>query len=373
MKFESTKANLVYGLQFVSGIVGKNVNLPILTNILIEAKKGKIHLVATNLEIGITSTIRGKVHDEGSFTVPGKLLLDFIQTLPEGTVVFEKKDTTVEISCGKHKGKLRGVSADDFPLIPKMDEGKPCTMPLQEFLHALQSVVSAISLNETRPEISGCLFRFSGKEFTLVGTDSFRLAERKLSLSANPYTGKSVIVPMRTIQELIKMLSGALKGGLDVPESVIVAISENQILFKLDTIELLSRIIEGNYPDYKQIIPENFITKVRLSKHDLLQAVKSASLFSEAGISDVTLKSKKQSLIIESGGSQSGEGSAEIDAKITGDSVHLTLNSRYLHDALVTMPGDEVFLSENSADTPCMISPVEEGVKYLYIIMPIRQ
>ena len=373
MKFESTKANLVYGLQFVSGIVGKNVNLPILSNILIEAKKGTISLIATNLEIGITSTIRGKVHDEGTFTVPGKLLLDFIQTLPEGTVVVEQKENDVVISCGKHKGTLRGVPADDFPLIPRMEEGKPCTVPLQELLHSLQSVVSAISLNETRPEISGCLFRFSGKEFTLVGTDSFRLAEKKLSLSANPYTGKSVIVPVRTIQELIKMLSGTLKGGLDVPENVAITIAENQILFTVDSIELLSRVIEGTYPDYKQIIPESFVTKVTLSRHDFMQAVKSVSLFSEAGISDVKLTSKKKSLSVESGGSQSGQGSAEIDAAITGDSVNLTLNSRYLHDALVTMSGDEVVLSVNSADAPCMVNPHEDADKYLYIIMPIRQ
>lgn len=373
MKFESTKANLVYGLQFVSGIVGKNVNLPILSNILIEAKKGNISLIATNLEIGITSTVRGKVHDEGSFTLPGKLLLDFIQTLPEGTVIFEQKENNIIISCGKHRGTLRGVPADDFPLIPKMEEGKPCLLPFQEFLYSLQSVVSAISLNETRPEISGCLFRFSGKTFTLVGTDSFRLAEKKLSLTANPYTGRSVIVPIRTVQELIKMLSAAVKGSLDAPETVTVAISDNQILFTLDSIELLSRIIEGNYPDYKQIIPENFVTKATLARHELMQAVKSVALFSEAGISDVILTGKSKSLVVESGGSQSGEGKAEIDATITGDSVNLTLNSRYLHDALITMPGEEVLLSVNSADTPCMLNPADDESKYLYIIMPIRQ
>ena len=372
MKFESTKANLVYGLQFVSGIVGKNVNLPILTNILLEAKKGTINLIATNLEVGITSTVRGKVHDEGKFTVPGKLLLDFVQTLPEGTVTFEQKNNDTIITCGKHKGTLRGVPADDFPLIPKLEEGKPCDVPLQEFLSALQNVVSAIAINETRPEISGCLFRFSGKEFTLVGTDSFRLAEKKLSLSNNPYTGKSVIIPIRTVQELIKMLSSAMK-GLDVPETVIISISENQILFSLDGIELLSRIIEGTYPDYTQIIPANFVTKVTISKYDLLQAVKSVSLFSEAGISDVTLSGKKKSLVIESGGSQSGEGTAEIDASITGDSINLTLNSRYLNDALITMQTEEVLLSVNSADSPCMLTPIDESTKYLYIIMPIRQ
>ena len=168
------------------------------------------------------------------------------------------------------------------------------------------------------------------------------------------------------------MLGGATK-ALDAPEIVTITISENQILFTLDSIELLSRIIEGSYPDYAQIIPANFVTKVSISKHDLLQAVKSVSLFSEAGISDVILSGKKKSLVIESGGSQSGEGTAEIDATTTGDSYNLTLNSRYLHDALMTMPTEEIILSVNSADAPCMLTPQDDNAKYVYIIMPIRQ
>lgn len=375
MILETTKNNFINGLQFVGGVSGKNQNLPILNNILIEAKKTSISLITTNLELGITSFVRGKVIEEGSLTVPSKTLIDFINTLPDGNLSIARKGNDLVIVCGRQKGKIRGTSSEDFPLIPKIEETKPSVISFKGLIDGLQGVISTTSLNETRPEISGCLFKFSGSELTLVGTDSFRLAEKRVKFIKNFHTGQNIIVPLKTVTELIKIINLNTKLELENGDMEIF-LSENQIFFKLKNTELISRLVEGSYPDYKQIIPQHNNHEAIINTKDFIQGVKSVSIFSEQGIFDVEIIGKDAKLAMYAGGSQSGEGEATIDAKITGGEFRLRLNSRYLLDCLHAMNTPDVIFGVTSTDTPCIFKPqtnTRDKETFLYVIMPIKQ
>lgn len=375
MLFTSTKNNLLNGLQVVGGIAGgKNVSLPILNNIFIKAKTGRINIISTNLEIGISSVVRGKVTREGEFTAPARVLIDFISSLPDGNLEVEQQNNNFLISCDSQKGKILGVSSEDFPLIPKIEQTKSSSVEISTLLWGLESIISAVSPNETRPEISGCLFRFVGKELILVGTDSFRLAERKIKLTTNAHTGQSVIVPARTIQELIKIINFTLKSD-ETDSNVKIFLSENQILFTLQNTELISRLIEGAYPDYQQIIPTQSNHRAIIDKGLFLRAIKSVSIFSQPGIFDVQIKSKDKKLSIYSSSGQSGEGEAEIESQLTGGEFTLILNGRYLMDGLAHIVSQDVVLEVGSRESPCLIKPVakEDEIDFFYIIMPIKQ
>jgi len=372
MLFTSTKNNLVNALHMVSGLAGgKSAHLPILNNILIRAQTGGVKLIATNLEIGISTTLRGKVDSEGEFTIPSKTFVDFINTLPEENVKIEQSGTSLSIVSKTQRGKLRGVAPEDFPLIPSIEKGKTTTITLPNLIEGLEDVIPSIAVNETRPEISGCLFWFNGNELTLVGTDSFRLAEKKIELKKDAHTGKKIIVPLKTIQEVLKIANHTLKNIEDAGD-VQISLTENQILFIIGPTEVTSRLIEGTYPDYRQIIPEKVTYEAIVSRDEFIRAVKSASIFSEINIFDVMLKSKGDVLTVFSSSSQSGEGEAEVSAKITGGDFTLVLNGRYLTDGLLSIGSNDISFGVTSHETPCVLKPYGAD-NYLYIIMPIRQ
>jgi DNA polymerase-3 subunit beta len=375
MEFTSTKNNLLSSLHRVSGLTqGKSTHLPILNNILISAKKGGITLTSTNLEIGITTILRGKVQTEGEFTIPVRMFLDFVQTLPEDNVTCTLKENNFIISSGSQKGTIRGVSSEDYPLIPKIEKTKESEVSAGIFLQALHSVSISVSTNETRPEISGCLFKFQGKELVLVGTDSFRLAEKKLKLDINSHTGLSLIIPLKTVLELVRIITTVLKEGAQDAIKVQMHFSENQAVFTIGQTELTSRLIEGQYPDYQQIIPDIEKHTIVVTKADFVRSVKSVSLFSETGVFDIMLKGVSNTLVIFSSSGQTGEGEAIIDGTLSGGEFTLVLNGRYLLDGLNTIDSDEISLGVVSHDAPCKLKAVSESEKdYLYIIMPIRQ
>lgn len=375
MIFTSTKNNLLNVLQIVGSLVsGKSVNLPILNNILIRAKTDGVMFISTNLEIGISSPVRGKVNKQGEFTVPARTLTDFINTLPEENITFKQEHNNITITSQSQKGKIRGASTEEFPLIPHFNKESGSSVNASTFLAGLQDVSIAISQNETRPEIGGCLFLFNGKELILVGTDSFRLAEKKIRLETNTHTGLSIIVPLKTVQELIKIIVHHLKNTKEQLE-IKMFISENQILFIIEKTEVISRLIEGSYPDYQQIIPTETNFKTVIKKTDFLRAVKSVSVFSETGIYDVALKGENGVLTIYSSSNQSGEGEARIEAKIEGGAFSIVLNGRYLSDGLSSISSGDVILGVVSKENPCFLKPTENNNQgsHLYIIMPIKQ
>lgn len=379
MKISCTQENLNQGLFVVSHLATKSSTLPILNNILIQASSNTIKLSATNLEIGVSCAIRGKVEAEGEFTVQSRLLADYVSLLPKERVDIEApKDTdtnqVIKIKCKNHTTKIKGQPATDFPVIPQVDRGTAFKVGVEDLHRALNQVVFAVSISETRPEINGVLFNFGNGVVVLAATDSYRLAEKTITLSKQSNTEtKRVIVPAKTLQELQRIL-GSLKdpAAISNVEEIEIYVSENQALFVLGDIELVSRLVEGQYPDYRQIIPQQARTKSVVDTTELVKATKTAGLFARSGIYDVKLEFGA-GLVVSSTNTQLGENISELDAKLDGDKNSTVLNYRYLLDGLQNISADKVQIELVDNSSPCVLRPDDKSQEYLYIIMPIKQ
>ncbi|MBN1779285.1 MAG: DNA polymerase III subunit beta [Candidatus Buchananbacteria bacterium] len=382
MKISCTQENLNQGLFIVSHLANKNVALPILNNILFQVKDNAIKLSATNLEIGISCTIRGKVEQEGEFTVQSKLLADFVSLLPKERVDLQAseaddQDQILKIDCKNDSTKIKGQAATDFPLIPQVEKNAPYLINHESFRQALGQVLFAVSVNETRPEIGGVLFNFSDNKLTLAATDSYRLAEKSLEFKRkNGDSNRRIIVPAKTLQELQRIL-GSLKDPASISdiEEVEIYISDNQIMFVLGNIELVSRLVEGQYPDYQQIIPQETKTKVLVETADFVKAIKTAGLFSRIGIYDVKVDilPGQNQLKVAAINSQLGENISELEAEIQGEVNSTVLNFRFLLDGLQNINTQKTEIDLVDSGNPCLLRPEGAEKDYLYIVMPIKQ
>ncbi len=381
MKFSCTQENLRQGLSIVSHIANKSVNLPILENVLIRTEEGGLKMMTTNLEMAVTCNIRGKVEEKGEFTVPSKLFADYVSLLPKDRVDAEMKDNALAVSCGTYQTRLNGINASEFPLIPSVDSQQKFQVKVVELRKAIGQVLFAVASNESRPEISGVLFKFvpqnGALKLVLAATDSYRLAEKIVDIIKEDGTDIqetiSVIVPARAVSEIVRIL-GVFKDAVDNPETLEIVISDNQILFSYNQVELISRTIEGRYPDYRQLIPSSFETEISLPKEEVLRAVKATSLFSRAGLNDINLKFTPGSPVrISANNPQTGEHTAELDGETKGKENAITVNYRYFIDGVNNIETDNIMIQMIDGVSPCLLRPTGDDVDYLYIVMPIRQ
>jgi len=374
MRFISLQENLKRGLNIAGHLTSKNINLPILNNILIKTEGGNIEFVSTNLEIGITHQVRGKIETEGSFTVDSKLITEYINLLNSGEKVkLDVKDNELKIECGNYKTKIKGESAKEYPLIPTVTRSVYYSCNSESLKKALNSVIFSVSSSENRLELTGVLFCFNKGKLSLAATDSYRLAEKEVEVKGDHQDGDyKIIVPSKTIQEVLRVLNNLEGGEVGEAQEIKMYLAENQILFTVDSVELISRLISGHYPDYKQIIPAKSQTDVLVERVELLRAVKAAALFSKTGINDITLVFSKNKITVSSFSGMSGESQIEVEAEIKGGENEITINYRYLLDGLNNIEGAMVRLGILSNKTPCVLRPEKEN-DYLYIIMPIRQ
>ncbi len=373
MKFSCLQENLIEGLNISSHIAGLNkTSLPILNNILLTAKKGELKISSTNLEIAIEIKIRAKIEKEGSITIPAQILNNYVNLLPKEVLKFEASKNILTISTDKQKAKIKGISSEEFPIIPQIDSKKKCLLKSKELKNALEKTIFAISSSEVRMELSGALFSFKNgsnkKELTIVGTDSYRLTEITIPLEKNDLKGdRDIIIPLRTLQEVSKVIK------TDQDNKIELYLSENQILFVYQNTEIISRVINGKYPDYKQTIPTNIKTKALINREEFMRVVKSASFFSKLGVNDINIKflPKKNHLMISSVNNQIGENEAILDADIIGDPNEIVFNYRYLIDGLNNLSNEEISLEIVNDDSPGLIKSTKDKT-YLYLIMPIK-
>ncbi len=367
MKVICTQENLSHGLQLASHIASKNISLPILNNVLLKAEGGILRVLTTNLEMGIICQIRGKVEREGSFTVQAKTLSDYVNLLPTSeNISIELVNQDLVISSKNAKTVMKGLEATEFPLIPSVEAEHTFRISGAILKNALSSVSFAVSYDETRPEINGVYFNFSGKTLTLAATDSYRLAERKVELAS---TGEShqMIVPIRTIQELLRIMA-------ENDGEVEVRCSENQALFSLPEADLTSRLIEGQYPDYQQIIPQQHQTSAVVDTREFINTVKRASLFCKSGSNDILLKfiPAESEVIVSANNLQVGESETKQESEIEGKDNNIIFNHRFLLDGLQNIDSDESVIEINTNTNPGLLKP-KTGQDYVYIIMPIKQ
>lgn len=369
MKITCTQENLYRGLLQAAHIANKSATLPILNNVLIKAENGSISLNTTNLEIGIKTIVRGKVEVEGEFTVQAKLLFDYISLLPKQNIDLEVVDQTLKVVCQNYKTSIKGLPASDFPIIPEIPKEKPVKIGVTTLKKALGQVIFSVTQDESRPEISGILMNFSGNLLTLVGTDSYRLAEKKIRIDSGLNSDIKIIIPLKTVQEVFRILTD------DLDKEAVIYISSSQILFLLDgEAELISRLIEGNYPDYEQIIPQEGQTKAKINIDEMIKVVKSTALFCKPGINDIKiiLDAREKEVIVSATNSGVGENTAKLEAEITGKDNEVVFNHRYLLDGLNNLGTKDGILELINDSAPGVLKPGDDD-GYLYIVMPIRQ
>lgn len=375
MKFTCTRENLSHILDIVSGIATKQTNLPILSHVLIKAEESGVEIVSTNLETVVKAHLRAKVDAIGTFTIPGKMFTDFVHLLSDEQVMIELIDNELKIVCGGSSTKIKGTPADDFPVIPELDENNSYVVNVDEFHESLMKVLFATSKAEVRPELSGVCFHFGYNEsptLVVAATDSYRLAEKKLSLLQGTDELRC-IVPGRVVAEFIRLL-GISKGKGESEHQVRLLLGKSNITLRYDQFEIMSRLVDGNYPDYKQIIPSQFKTKATLPTFVLVKSIKTASIFSASGANaiQVEVQAAEGRVKIYSMSTQAGEHESFVDGVVDGEQNKTVLNFRYVLDGLSQLEADEVEFLVNSSDAPCMFRPKGKD-DYLYLVMPIRQ
>lgn len=373
MKFSCTKDNLLHALASVGNISGKQVNLPILQNVLISMNNASTKIISTNLEIAIKANVRAKVEKEGEYTVPARLFLEYISTLPGERVDVELKENGLDIQMGNAKTMLKGMESSEFPLIPEIEGTTTYECDAKVLLKALIETQFAASKSDVRPELSGVLFNFNPErlpgKLVLAATDSFRLAEKIVPLVGTPTTTHRVIVPGRTVSELTRIIATS-----DQTTPVIIKVAETQITFNVSGTEITSRLIDGQYPHYEHIIPTTVATQLSFLKDELSRQVKAASLFTAKGIGavQITCNPETKQLAVNSTSAQTGEHFGTIDAEGEGQALAVFLNHRYLLDGLAAIENERVIIKMAGPDAPVLLIP-QMDTDYLYMIMPIKQ
>ncbi len=370
MKASCTQENLIKAISAVDKIVASNANLPILGNILFYIDQRRLKVSATNLEIGINFWIGAKIEKIGAITIPARILINFVSQLPKKRVDIEVFKNTLNIKCENHKASINGLPAKDFPIIPKIEEKEQITIRSDVLKQALSQVVSSVALDETRPEIAGVLISLSNDKIKFVGTDSYRLAEKTIKFKSEQEL--SFILPSRTVHEVIRILDQTEK-------QVKITLGENQIMFQSGWMNLVSRLTQGQYPDYEQIIPNKFKSEIIVSRSDFESVIKTTSLFA-GQTSDVKLRisktGTKAQIEVSAESSDVGKNTSFVDCAIKGVGVSLVLNSKYLLDGLKNINSEKISLKLNNSGSPVMIGPYSSAknaeIDYLYLIMPIK-
>lgn len=361
--------NLKEALHSIEGATGDNLNLPILKNILIKNEDNKINFSATNLELAVSYWAPGKIIESGSLTVPLSTFSNIINNLTSERITLESKNYNLLIKTDSYEATVQGLNPEDFPIIPKVNHtDKSIKISSKVFKNALLKIINSIQYSEIRPEINGCLFSYQIDYLKITGTDSFRLAEKTISadqFKSNFEEGFEIIIPLRTIQEILRVMP-------DNDSDLEIFINQNQILFKTENQEIISRLIDGKFPDYQSIIPQELKTELVINKNELISALKLTSIFS-GRVNEIKLKigENKKFLEIYSADSALGENHYLLPAKVNGHNLTVSFNCKYLLDGLKPLDDKEIILGLNHDNQPAVVkSPADKN--WFYILMPIK-
>ena len=361
--------NLARGLSIVSRAVSSRSTLPVLANVLLKTEDAGLKLTATNLEIGITYWVPGKVDEDGTITVPAKLLTDLVNSLPAGDKVELELTAgdTLHVKAGRFQTHIKGIDADEFPAIQTAGE-RPTTRIAQNVLRrALAEVAFAAASDEARPILTGVLARFEGDQLTLAAADNYRIAVKTVAvLDAVPET--SVVIPARALNELARVLA-----DVDDPVEVVLAGGRNQVLFHLEGIDLVSRLIDGQFPNYQQVMPQSHATRAVLDREELLRAVRPAALIAHesANIVKLQIGGDEEPGITVSANAEVGDHVGQVEASVEGDSTTIAFNARYLADVLTNVTAEQFALELNGPLSPGVFKPIGDD-QYVHVVMPVR-
>jgi DNA polymerase-3 subunit beta len=380
MKISCLQENLSKGLATVGRAVATRSTLPVLSNILLESDEGRLRLAATNLEIGVSSWIGARVEEEGRTTVPARLLTEFVSSLPPGQIDMElnERTQTLNLKCARYEANIKGIDASEFPDVPTAASISGAQTPTSLHLEAeafrrmIDQAVFAAATDESRPILTGVLAQFHQGGLTLASADGFRLAVTSADVGADLDAATSVIVPARALSEL-----GRISSEQQDPIELIITPQRNQILFRLSNTDLVSQLIDGNFPDYNQIVPKSHSTRTVIGTQDLLKAVKVAFLFARDAANIIRFDIVPGSeltpgqMIVTGTSAEFGDNVSEIDASIEGDEIEIAFNARYMIDALSVMGTAEIAMETSTPSSPGVLRPVS-GDDFLCVIMPMH-
>ena len=367
MKISVIQENLARGLQVVSRAVSPRSTLPVLGNVLLRTEDAGLKLTATNLEIGVTYWVPAKVESDGAITVPARLFTDFVNSLPNERIDLELQEQTVEVRCGRYRAHLKGIDAEEFPAIPSAGE-RPTTRVSQKLLkEALSQVTFAAATDEARPILTGVLTRFSGDQLTLAAADNYRISVRTIQ-TMDPVEETSIVVPARSYMELARILADS-----DDPIDIVLAPARNQVVFHLEGVDIVSRLIEGQFPNYQQVMPASHTTRAVVERAQMLEAVRLAAFIasSSANVVKVTIPAENDGPMTVAAAADVGDDQGMVEAAVEGDGTTIAFNARYLGDVLQNVEVDQIALELNGPLSPGVFRPVGSD-DYVHVIMPVR-
>jgi DNA polymerase-3 subunit beta len=366
MKIQCTKEKIQRAVQKAERITGKNATLPVLACLYIEAKDKKLNIRATNLDIGVEITIPVKVEREGVVAVPGQLFTSFIGSIAgDETITLELDGKNLHVHSERNETTIKALSEEDFPTIPQVSGEKNCIISSEALINGMKSVWYSASISSMKPELSSVYLYPDGSHLFFVATDGFRLAEKRVEVKNND-TFESVLVPYRNVAEIIKLLDGNIS-------DVEVRFDEGQIAFVYDGVYIVSRIVDGSFPDYKQIIPKEDTTEVIVLKEEFLQALKLSNIFSDK-FNQITMAISPDNGIFEitSKNLDKGENKNIVDATLRGDDVQISFNHKYISDCFTSMHSDSLTLYFNGNTKPLVVRGVGDN-SFRYLVMPLNK
>lgn len=363
MNIICTQENLKIGLATVGRIISSSTTLPILNNILVKTEKGLLKISSTNLEVAIITHIRCKVVEDGEVTVSCKTLTDLINNLPNKNINLAAKNNQLEVEAENYHTSIKTLPTEEFPLIPVVEGKQVVTIDAQELKSSIDQVVFAAAVNQTQPEITGVLFGLDEEKLRVAATDRYRLAEKKILLKSA--VTQDAIVPQKTILELSRII-GSAKGGVDV------LFTETQVSFTFIDTQIISRLVDGQYPPYEQIIPGSFKTIIKVEKQQVINALRTAGVFSRGANSvKFDYNNEKQLLVLTSESADLGKTVIDISCEIEGGSGSLILNYHYILDCLQNINSPVIKIKVIDDNSPSLVVPDIEG-EYIYLVMPIK-
>ena len=366
MNIECIKEKLSYAVGKAERVTSKNITLPILSCVLLEAKDSTLTIKATNLDIGIEITIPVKVNKPGKIAVSGSILYNFIGNLTnDKNITLEVVGGNLKVSTKHSESLIKAFIVDDFPNIPKIKNGTPFTFNTPNLIKGFKAVIYSSSVSTIRPVLSSIMLASEDDSVVFVATDSFRLSEKRIGVKKHKEFNQ-ILIPFKNVGEIIRILD-------DVKEDVNVFLSENQIAFSHNDLYITSRVIDGTFPDYKQIIPKETKTEVVVLKQDILSGLRISNIFADK-FSQVTfqINPKEKVFKITTKNMDVGENVNNIDAVIKGEALSISFNHKYIIDCFQSIDSDSVSLSFSDTNKPMIIKGVGDKT-FLYLVMPMNK
>ena len=371
MRFNCLQENFSHGLGVVQRAVATRTTLPITQHVLLSTDEGRLKLSATNLEIGISTWVGAEIEEEGAITVPARLLTDFVNSLSRQTISVNTMSPGKGIELkGEHvSATISGADADEFPPIPSVSDGVSTKVAAKALREAIHQVVLAAAVEDSRPVLTGVNMDLEGTKLVLAAADGFRLAVHTTEMLSPVDEKLSVIVPARTLAEVERLSDD------DAPIEMMVTPQKSQALFRLQNVEIVSQLIQGSFPNYSQLVPQEHSTRVVVDLGELQRATRTASIFAKDGSGIIRIQMAPGDgaggrLTISSRAEEVGDNTGEIEAEVEGDEGKIAFNSRYLSDVLGVIGKDKVALEMTTSSSPGVIKPVDAD-NYIHVVMPM--